>query len=197
MKLSRILSIGVVALTAFAAASPNATAHNPVKYTNTPFIVPFACIPPESSQFVSHRSTFIANIIADDNGLGASGIEIFTSVPTSTYPVYPPSPFGSFPSGNVTIQLVSPLPANVALPLQAFANWIDTPLGGAPNVIVSGNTITIQAQDPSGFGSNLTFLALNFGTNPGTGTANIQLTNFAINGTPLLFDTTVLNGCTP
>ena len=43
MKLSRFLAIGVAAITTSVFVSPKVSAHNPVKYTNIPFVVGGLC----------------------------------------------------------------------------------------------------------------------------------------------------------
>ena len=117
MRLSRIASIGLVALTALAVSTPNVAAHNPAKYAGILFVVPVALKqnnPLVSAQLVNVRG-IIKLLLHPDNNSNA-GFDVFITDPTA---IGPSQITGSFPEGMLTFQ-ISGFPQGATIPFTVY-----------------------------------------------------------------------------
>lgn len=190
MKLSKIFSVGLLALSVVAVSAPSVMAHNTLKYTNIPFVVPAFCSSATAS-VVSTGGKATVQVSAPSTGFG--GWEVYCSVPTSG--TLPTTATGTFSQGTLTCNFTS----NVTLiptsgPTQNCGAWTYVNNAGASEFAVaattlSGNVMTLSC-------TNATFpsapvIAVGFGMSPSTGTITATFNNFRYNNSPLLFDTTV------
>ena len=108
MKYSRLLSISSAVFTAFTISIAAASARNPEKYANVPFVVPGYCPQDDSavsSSFVSTNGKTVLRVVA--NEFGNSGFVIYASVPGSNRGDYSnvfvtPPQLTPFPQGILT-----------------------------------------------------------------------------------------------
>lgn len=177
MKLTRLYSLGLIALAALSVSTPRALAHNEAKYTNIPFVVPGYCGAGVSSRFVSINRAMVLQVVANPSAF--SGWEIFNSVPASN--TTRPSPTtGLIPAGNYSFTL-SGLPSGGEI----FVDAISTTGALTPAGTVSANGLAnVNVTSPvAGLAAVQFFVAT-------TGTATVLVSNFRINNATVLSDTT-------
>lgn len=188
MKLSKIFSIGLVALTAIAVSTPKVSAHNGLKYTNIPFIIAAACPvndPAVSSKLVSVNGRLsVVSVIDDDFN---SGWEIYCSTPGTGSLPSPTAPEGTIPEGTLTFN-ISGLPSGGSV--EGSAVYTDNPaefVTLAP--VVSGSTVTVPVNNPATTpGSPV--IVIQIAPVTASGTATVTSSNIRYNNSPVLFDTT-------
>ena len=190
MKLSNMLSVGLVALTALSLSASNVSAHNPIKYTGIPFVVAGNC-PGETStiNYVSNKGTFGVQITNADSSTGYAGWEVFTSFPGVNPGNTIPSASTSAPLGTYTFT-ISGLPSGSNF---IVTDTVDTSAGEnySSAIPISNGRVSVTPLPPS---SLLPVAVVNFSFDNDTSTNPIvnpiTVSNFFVNNTPIGFDTT-------
>ena len=202
MSLGRFGSVTLAAVTACGASAPSADAHNPQKYTNVPFVVPATCPTFDSgvsSSWVNTHTGTQLRVVADAGG--QSGFDVFTSTPASVNGTITSANggYGPYTAGNVTFS-VSGLPAGGGIIWQAvYSGPTITNRSPYPIVFPVNGVVTIPtgANNGQAPGSSLLMVKVYVQTIAGsskdtTGTyATVNLSNFRLNNSVLLGDTTV------
>lgn len=192
MKLSRIFSIGLVALTALSLSAPNVSAHNTLKYTGIPFIVPGACSPGTASVVSINRT---ASVTCTGPTTGFAGWEMFCSSPSTG--TLPSTTTGTFAQGTLTCNFTSnttlipftgsnPGTANCEGFLQVNNAGTTEYLLVVPTI--SGNTMTMSCINGT-FPSAPVIVAF-FGVGEGPTSVTSTFNNFRYNNAPVLLDAT-------
>lgn len=195
MKLSKIFSIGFVALTALSLSAASVSAHNSVKYTNVPFVVAGLCTTggdvalSSSVNYISQNGKLVLQVNSanqDAPGSGYAGWEVFTSFPGVNPGNITPSPTTTAPSGTYSFTL-SGLPSSgntlVVVSLDALGNTEQTE---GP---VSNGPVSVVAPAADDVGSPIVSVVFWIFNSSGALTSPYTVSNFTVNNQPLLIDT--------
>ena len=182
MKLPRLFSIMLIALTAIIAAAPVVLAHNQAKYIGIPFVLPGFC-GIASAKFVNKNGS-LAIQVTQNGGDDNVGFQIFNSVPSSNLGL-PSTTTGAIPAGTYSFVMNGAAPGAVFL--EVFA--VSTTSGGTFSFpllgVVNNGTITFVV--PSGTASVAGYFYPNVSSSL---TTTLFLSNFRQNNQSILSDTT-------
>lgn len=194
----------LAAVTACGASTEGALAHNAAKYTNIPFAVAATCPYVDtgvSAGWISFYTGTQLRVVADAGG--QSGFDVFASIPASVNGILTTASGQYLPynAGNVTFN-ISGLPAGGAIIWQAvYSDGTVTAQPAQPGTFVYpvNGLVTIPsgANNGQSAGAGLTMVKVYVQTIGGstkdtTGSyATVNLSNFRLNNSVLLGDTTV------
>ena len=186
MKLSKIFAFTLVAATAISAATPVVKAHNLVKYTGVPFVVPAQCGTSTSKWVTQNGKTVLqVTVNADDN----VGFQIFNSSPSSNVGT-PSAGTGIIPTGTLSFTL-SGLPSGgsdievsgVGTAADSYSSPYDFPT-------TTNGTFSYQIPAMTNTVATSPVVAVTGVFYPGVYPTTIYVSNFRLNNAPLLLDTT-------
>lgn len=191
MKLSKLFSTGLAALSTLAVVSPGVSARNPARLTSVPFVVAAVCTDTEqvgTATFASSNGKFILTLNATNTGMGLSyaGWEVFTSFPGVNPGNITPSAVTSAPAGTYSFT-VSGMPSSGNY---VYVSSVDADgNSNASYFPISNGTVSVTAPPVSDMGSAL--VSVDFWIARGGGfTSPVTVSNFTVNNSPLLIDTT-------